>query len=59
HFKDNVNQAKGDKDPAVWMPPLQSYHCTYVRAWIEVKHFYGLSVDSAEKAALTNYLGRC
>ncbi|KAG8736024.1 hypothetical protein FRC10_009874 [Ceratobasidium sp. 414] len=40
HLKDNVNQAKGDKDPAVWMPPLQSYHCTYVRAWIEVKHFY-------------------
>ncbi|KAG9114442.1 hypothetical protein FRC07_007651 [Ceratobasidium sp. 392] len=53
---DNVNQSKGDKDPAVWMPPLQSYYCTYIRAWIEVKHFYELSVDPAEKAALTNYL---
>lgn len=37
---DNINQAKGDKDPSVWMPPLQSYHCTYVRAWIEVKYYY-------------------
>ncbi|KAH7345683.1 hypothetical protein B0J17DRAFT_640789 [Rhizoctonia solani] len=56
---DNVNQAKGDKDPAVWMPPLQSYHCTYIRAWIEVKHFYELNVNQAEKDALTNYLGKC
>ncbi|KAG8761602.1 hypothetical protein FRC12_009379 [Ceratobasidium sp. 428] len=53
---DNVNQSKGDKDPSEWMPPLSSYHCTYVRAWITVKHYYGLTVDSAEKTALTNYL---
>ncbi|KAF8595518.1 hypothetical protein BDV93DRAFT_528596 [Ceratobasidium sp. AG-I] len=56
---DNVNQVKGDKDPALWMPPLPSYYCTYVRAWIEVKHFYELTVDSAEKAALTNYINQC
>lgn len=56
---DNVNQDKGDKDPARWMPPLASYHCTYVRAWIEVKHFYELTVDSVEKAALTNYISQC
>ncbi|KAG8746261.1 hypothetical protein FRC10_005510 [Ceratobasidium sp. 414] len=37
---DNVNQSKGDKDPSEWMPPLSSYHCTYVRAWITVKHYY-------------------
>ncbi|CAE6493732.1 unnamed protein product [Rhizoctonia solani] len=56
---DNVNQAKGDKDPATWMPPLQSYHCTYIRAWIEVKHFYELAIHPAEKTALTNYLSKC
>ncbi|CAE6403491.1 unnamed protein product [Rhizoctonia solani] len=56
---DTVNQAKGDKDPALWMPPLPSYHCTYIRAWIEVKHFYELSVNEAEKTALTNYLSKC
>ncbi|MFJ2114166.1 MULTISPECIES: HNH endonuclease family protein [unclassified Streptomyces] len=56
---DNVNQAKGDKDPANWMPPLTSYACTYVRAWVEVKHYYNLSVDSAEKTALTNTLSGC
>ncbi|GHD29580.1 HNH endonuclease family protein [Streptomyces galbus] len=56
---DNVNQAKGDQDPATWMPSVSSYRCTYVRAWVQVKYYYGLSVDSAEKSALTGYLNNC
>jgi hypothetical protein len=56
---DNVNQSKGDQDPATWMPSVTSYRCTYVRAWVQVKYYYGLSVDSAEKSALTNYLANC
>ncbi|MFF4901493.1 HNH endonuclease family protein [Streptomyces sp. NPDC001068] len=56
---DNVNQSKGDQDPATWMPSLTSYRCTYVRAWVQVKYYYGLSVDSAEKSALTGYLSGC
>ncbi|RZB16361.1 HNH endonuclease [Streptomyces sp. F001] len=56
---DNVNQAKGDQDPATWMPSVSSYRCTYVRAWVQVKYYYGLSVDSAEKSALQNYLAPC
>ncbi|WP_330283672.1 HNH endonuclease family protein [Streptomyces sp. NBC_00588] len=56
---DNVNQSKGDQDPATWMPSRTAYRCTYVRAWVQVKHYYNLSVDSAEKSALTNYLSSC
>ncbi|MFF6823070.1 DUF1524 domain-containing protein [Streptomyces longwoodensis] len=56
---DNVNQAKGDQDPASWMPSVSSYRCTYVRAWVQVKYYYGLSVDSAEKSALSGYLNNC
>ncbi|WP_089101417.1 HNH endonuclease family protein [Streptomyces hyaluromycini] len=56
---DNVNQSKGDQDPATWMPSLTSYRCTYVRAWVQVKYYYDLSVDSAEKSALTSYLSAC
>ncbi|MEW2397145.1 HNH endonuclease family protein [Streptomyces sp. NPDC046862] len=56
---DNVNQAKGDQDPATWMPSRTAYRCTYVRAWVQVKYYYDLSVDSAEKSALTNYLASC
>ncbi|AIR98162.1 HNH endonuclease family protein [Streptomyces glaucescens] len=56
---DNVNQAKGDQDPATWMPSRTAYHCTYVRAWVQVKYYYGLSVDSAEKSALQSRLAAC
>ncbi|WP_077795983.1 HNH endonuclease family protein [Streptomyces sp. JHA26] len=56
---DNVNQAKGDQDPATWMPSRTAYRCTYVRAWVQVKYYYGLSVDSAEKSALQNQLAGC
>ncbi|MEV8564460.1 HNH endonuclease family protein [Streptomyces sp. NPDC051322] len=56
---DNVNQSKGDRDPAEWLPPRTAYRCTYVRAWVQVKHYYGLTVDSAEKTALQGVLNNC
>lgn len=56
---DNVNQSKGDKDPAEWKPPLTSFYCTYARAWIDVKFTYSLTVDSAEKSALSSMLDTC
>ncbi|MFB7271212.1 HNH endonuclease family protein [Streptomyces sp. NPDC056244] len=56
---DNVNQSKSDRDPAEWLPPRTAYRCTYVRAWVQVKYYYNLSVDSAEKSALTSVLNGC
>ncbi|MFJ6459613.1 HNH endonuclease family protein [Streptomyces sp. NPDC091387] len=56
---DNVNQSKGDKDPAKWLPSRTAYQCTYARAWVHVKHYYDLTVDSAEKTALQTVLNGC
>lgn len=56
---DNVNQSKGDQDPADWMPPSTGYHCTYARMWVWVKHTHGLDVDAAEKSALEEVLAGC
>ena len=56
---DNVNQSKSDQDPTTWQPPLSSFRCTYARAWIQVKWFYSLTVDSAEKSALISMLATC
>ncbi|KAI5803457.1 hypothetical protein DFH27DRAFT_600667 [Peziza echinospora] len=56
---DNVNQAKGDKSPDAWKPPLTSYYCTYAKMWISVKYVYSLSVKQAEKTALTDMLATC
>ncbi|MBW4715643.1 HNH endonuclease family protein [Saccharothrix obliqua] len=56
---DNVNQAKGDQDPASWKPPLTSYWCTYAKMWVRTKYRWGLTADAAEKSALQSMLGRC
>ncbi len=56
---DTVNRSKGDKDPKDWKPPLSGFHCTYAKAWIQVKWYYSLSVDSAEKSALNAMLSTC
>src|SRR5262249_43515929 len=56
---DNLNQSKGDQDPATFQPPLAGFRCTYARAYIQVKWSYELSVDSAEKSALGSMLDTC
>jgi hypothetical protein len=56
---DNVNQSKGDKDPAEWTPPLTSARCRFIGEWAAVKTRWGLTVDSAEKSALTSYASSC
>ncbi|GAB3649567.1 HNH endonuclease family protein [Glycomyces tarimensis] len=52
----SVNSSKSDKDPAQWVPPNTSVRCDYVKAWINVKYRYGLSVNSAEKSAMQSQL---
>ena len=55
---DNVNQSKGDRDPAQWMPALSK--CTYAIQWVQVKYRWRLSMDAAEKAKLNSLLsGSC
>lgn len=55
-----VNNAKADRDPAQWLPPLTPAHCRYVTEWVTVKWRWNLSVDSAERAAIENTLaGDC
>ncbi|MCG8917948.1 HNH endonuclease family protein [Actinokineospora sp. PR83] len=56
---DNVNQSKGDQTPDTWKPPLESAWCEYARAFIQVKSTYDLTVNTTEKAALSDMLGTC
>ena len=53
---DNVNESKGDQDLASWLPPRTAFQCEYVCAYIQVKHYYGLSMDSDEKVAAADVL---
>ncbi|OJF11422.1 HNH endonuclease family protein [Couchioplanes caeruleus] len=56
---DDVNQAKGDQDPAEWLPPRTDYRCTYAKMWITVKHSWQLTLQEAEKSALQGMLDDC
>lgn len=54
-----VNMDKGGKDPARWLPPRHAFRCTYIRAYVNVKYVWSLSVDPAEKRAIAAVLARC
>ncbi len=52
-----VNRAKGDKDVAQWLPEFGT--CRYLREFVAVKLRWRLTVDSAEKAAMTDLAASC
>jgi putative cell wall-binding protein len=56
-----LNESKGDRDPATWMPPAADAQCRYVTDWVEIKYRWSLTVDQAERNALTTDLasGAC
>jgi hypothetical protein len=56
----SVNQAKSDKDPSNWIPPDQSFVCTYLSDWVSIKGRWGLSMDQSEFGRIRNLLtDRC
>ena len=54
---DSVNQSKGDQDVAQWLPQFSK--CRYLREWVAVKHRWRLSVNSAEKSAMSSLAATC
>ena len=56
---DTVNQDKGDQDPARWLPPYKAATCRYVQEWVATKIRWRLTVDAAEKSALTRLAASC
>ncbi|MDG5486821.1 HNH endonuclease family protein [Mycolicibacterium gadium] len=54
-----ANQDKGDKEPAVWMPPNAAFHCQYAIQFIAVMRGYGLSLDAPSAPALQRAAGTC
>jgi hypothetical protein len=54
---DNLNQSKGDQDPAEWMPPFNQ--CRYVKQWVADKIRWHLTVDQTEKDVLLGQAVQC
>ena len=57
---DNVNSAKGARDPAEWLPPRKAARCTYAIQWVQVKYRWRLTINTAERDRLRSLLsGDC
>jgi hypothetical protein len=54
---DSVNAAKGDQDPAQWLPKYS--RCRYLREFVAVKIRWRLTVNSGEKTAMQNLAAGC
>ena len=57
--KGSVNQSKGAKDPARWMPPNRNFHCAYIKMWKRVKEKWNLSFDKRESQKISEVLEDC
>lgn len=55
----DANQDKGDKPPALWMPPNEAFHCQYAMQFIAVLKGYGLPVDAQSAPVLRDAAGTC
>lgn len=53
------NGSKGDQDPSTWKPLVEDYWCTYASMWVGVKSKWQLTINDAEKGALTDMLATC
>lgn len=54
---DNVNQSKGDRDPAEWTPEFG--RCRYLREWVATKLRWSLKVNPAEKRRVVDLADSC
>jgi hypothetical protein len=54
-----VNQDKGDLEPALWMPPNTAFHCQYAMQFIAVLRGYRLPVDAPSATVLREAAHTC
>jgi hypothetical protein len=54
-----ANQDKGDKEPALWIPPNAAFHCQYAMQYIAVLRGYSLPVDAPSVPVLRAATDTC
>lgn len=53
------NRAKGDQDPAEWLPPRREAWCHFATDWASVKVRWNLTADQPEVTAIRTALETC
>jgi hypothetical protein len=54
-----ANRDKGDKEPALWLPPNEAFRCQYAMQFIAVLRGYALPVDASSANALRQAAATC
>lgn len=54
-----TNNGKGDKGPAWWMPPNESYRCVYATKFVTVAATYELQISEDDRQALASIIASC
>jgi hypothetical protein len=54
-----ANQDKGDKEPALWMPPNSAFRCQYAMQFIAVLRGYALPIDEPSADVLRQAADTC
>ena len=53
------NRSKSDQDPAEWLPPSVEVKCRYLSEWVATKLRWALTINAAERDALTQKSEGC
>ena len=55
----NINRAKGDDDPASWLPDIPFTRCRYLTSWLTIKTKWKLNMDEIESQQIAKAQARC
>lgn len=54
-----LNSSNSDDGPADWMPPADSYRCEYTFRWVYLLTQYPLTINPADRDALSSTIDTC
>lgn len=54
-----LNGAKSDLGPSQWLPPMESFHCTFAAKYTYIAVKYHLTLENADRAKLKEILTTC
>jgi len=55
----SANREKSAYGPEVWLPENENFHCKYISIWVEIKVYWGLTVNEKEYKKILEILDSC
>ena len=55
----SANREKSAYGPEVWLPENEDFHCGYINIWVEIKTYWGLTVNEKEYEKILEIISSC